>query len=140
MKNGRKAEKIKLSQMNLFLKKQLIKFSCTYWHLSLWKFLKNSSGWSRVMSIAIFGPKIAHLSWTNIFWKNINIIVIYLEAPFIVKKVLPADPELWGCAVFGSKMAYFPKLEFFSKNLSMSLISFIHAYLHAKDQSQILIY
>ena len=42
------------------------------------------------------------------FLKNINIIVIYLEAPFIVKKVLPADPELWGCAVFGSNLPISP--------------------------------
>ena len=33
----------------------------------------------------------------NFFWKIINIILIYLLAPFIVqnfKKILPADPEL----------------------------------------------
>ena len=36
--------------------------------------------------------------------------------------------------------AHFLKREFFSENLLMSLISFIHAYLHAKNQSQILIY
>ena len=50
------------------------------------------------------------------FWKIINIILIYLLAPFIVqnfKKILPADPELWGCAIFGPKMAHFPKWEFF---------------------------
>ena len=36
----------------------------------------------------------------------------------------------------------FPQMSFFfsSKNLLMSLVSFIHAYLHAKNQSQILIY
>ena len=78
-----------------------------------------------------------------LFLKIINIILIYLLAPFIVqnfKKILPADPELWGCAIFGPKMAHFPKWEFFSENLLMSLVSFIHAYLHAKNQSQILIY
>ena len=53
------------------------------------------------------------------FWKIINIILIYLLAPFIVqnfKKILPVDPALWGCAIFGSKMAHFPKWEFFQKN------------------------
>ena len=58
-----------------------------------------------------------HLLETNFFfWKIINIILIYLLAPFIVqnfKKILPADPELWGCAIFGPKMAHFPKWEFF---------------------------
>ena len=87
------------------------------------------------------GPK-----WSiclNFFWKIINIILIYLLAPFIVqnfKKILPADPELWGCTVFRPKIAHFPKWEFFfSKNLLMSLASFIHACLHAKNQNPILI-
>ena len=33
----------------------------------------------------------------------------------------------------------FPQLRIFSENLLMSLVSLIHAYLHAKNQSQILI-
>ena len=32
-----------------------------------------------------------------------------------------------------------PNENFFSENLLMSLVSFIHAYLHAKNQSQIFI-
>ena len=70
------------------------------------------------------------------FWKTINIILIYPLASFIgqnFKKLLPADPELWECAIFGPKMAHFPKWELFSENLLMSLVSFIHAYLEAKD-------
>ena len=50
------------------------------------------------------------------FWKIIDIILSYLLAPFTVqnfKKILPADPELWGCTIFGPKMAHFPKWEFF---------------------------
>ena len=92
---------------------------------------------------AIFGPKMVHLRQKKFFWKIIIIILIYLLAPFILqnlKKIAPADPELWECAVFGPKMVHFPKWEFFSENLLMSLVSFIHAYLHAKNQSQILIY
>ena len=90
----------------------------------------------------LFGPKIVPLP-QRFFRKIINITLIYLLAPFIVqnlKKILQADPELRGCAIFGTKMAHFPKWEFFSENLLMSLVSFIHAYLHAKNQSQILIY
>ena len=44
--------------------------------------------------------------------KFFNITLIYLLAPFIVqnfKEILPADPELRGCAIFGPKMARFPK-------------------------------
>ena len=88
------------------------------------------------------GPKWSICPKQIFFWKIINIILIYLLAPFIVqnfKKILPADPELWGCAIFGPKMAHFPKWEIFSENLLMSLVPFIHAYLHVKNQSQILI-
>ena len=50
------------------------------------------------------------------------------------------DPELWRCTIFGSKVVHLPQIIFFSENLLMSLVSFIHAYLHVKNQSQILIY
>ena len=33
VKNGLKAKKIKLPKMNIFLQKQVTKFSCTYWLL-----------------------------------------------------------------------------------------------------------
>ena len=41
---------------------------------------------------------------------------------------------------FWAQSGPFASNKFFSKNLLMSLVSFIHAYLHAKNQSQILIY
>ena len=46
------------------------------------------------------------------FGKIINTILIYLLTPFIVqnlKKILPVDPELLGCPIFGPKMVHFPK-------------------------------
>ena len=98
---------------------------------------------SRVMRMLHFWAQIVHLPQTNICLKIIKTILIYLLAPFIVqnfKKILPKDPELWGCAIFGPKMVHFLKWEFFSGNLLISLVSFIHAYLHAKNQSQLLIY
>ena len=78
----------------------------------------------------------------NFVWKIINVSLIYLLTSFIgqnVKKVLPADLELWGCAIFWPKMTHFPKWDSFSENLLVSLVSSIHAYLHAKNPSQILI-
>ena len=98
---------------------------------------------SRVMRMHHFWAQIVHLPQTNICLKIIKIILIYLLAPFIVqnfKKILPKDPELWGCAIFGPKMVHFLKWEFSSGSLLMSLVSFIHTYLHAKNQSQLLIY
>ena len=60
------------------------------------------------------------------FWNTINIILIYLLAPSVkFKKILLADPELWGCAISGPKMAHFSKLNFFQKTC---LVSFSHAY------------
>ena len=41
---------------------------------------------------------------------------------------------------FWAQNGPFPQMRIFSENLLMSLVSFIHAYLHAKNQSQILIY
>ena len=57
-----------------------------------------------------------HLPHTNFFIINIistyYIYHIYLLALFIVqnfKKIILADAELLGCAIFGSKMAHLPK-------------------------------
>ena len=66
-------------------------------------------------------------------WKIINIILIYLLAPFTVqnfKKILPVEPELRGCANFGSKIAQFPKWEFFQKTYWWALfLSFKPIYM-----------
>ena len=102
--------------------------------------------WQQIQSYEdapLLGPKWSNCPKQFFFWKIIKITLIYLLGPFFVrnfKKILPVDPELRGCAIFGPKMTHFPKWEFFSENLLMSLVSFIHAYLHAKNQSQILIY
>ena len=77
------------------------------------------------------------------FWKIINIILIYLLAPFIVQNFLKSSSS--GYRVmrmhnFWVQNGPFPQMRIFSENLIMSLVSFIHAYLHAKNQSQILIY
>ena len=48
--------------------------------------------------------------------KTTNKISVYLLAPFILqnfKKILRADPELWGCAIFGPKMAHLSWTKFF---------------------------
>ena len=45
----------------------------------------------------------------------------------------------WKCD-FWAQNGPFPQMRIFSENLLMSLASSIHAYLHAKNQSQILIY
>ena len=144
VKNGLKAKKIKLPQMNLFLEKQLIKFSCTYWPLSFGKILKKFLGLIYSYDDVPFsGPKWAICHEQNFFGTNYYYCFHLPIGPFNVQnltKILKADPELWGFAIFGPKMTHFSKSEFFSENLLKSLVSFIHAYLSAKNQSQILIY
>ena len=42
-------------------------------------------------------------------WLNLNHPNQTVTAPFILQnfeKILRADPELWGCAIFGPKMAH----------------------------------
>ena len=41
---------------------------------------------------------------------------------------------------FWAQNGPFSQMRIFSENLLMSLVPFIHAYLHAKNQSQILVY
>ena len=97
----------------------------------------------------IFGPKMIHKS-QFFFWKIITIILIYLLAPFIVqnlKNILPVDPVMRMCKSRVMRMCNlwaqngpFPQMGIVSENLFTSLVSFIHTYLHAKNQGRILIY
>ena len=81
------------------------------------KFKGSSYSRSRIITMHRFWTQYGPFPPNKFFWKII-IILICLLAPFIVqnlKKLLPADPELWGCAIFGPKMTHFPKGEFFQK-------------------------
>ena len=54
---------------------------------------------------------------SNIFLVQTIITFIYLLALFIVqnfKKILTANPKLWGCTIFGPKMVHLPQF-FFGK-------------------------
>ena len=69
--------------------------------------------------------------------QTIIITFIYLFDLFIVqklKKILTVDPVMM--RHFWGKNGLFPRI--FSENLLMSLVSIIHAYLHAKNQSLII--
>ena len=97
---------------------------------------------SELWGCAIFGPKMAHLSWTIFLVQTIIITFIYLLALFIVqnlKKFLQRIQSYEDVQFLGPKWHISPN-QIFSENLLMRLVSFIHAYLHAKNQSQILIY
>ena len=96
-----------------------------YFHLPIGpshcaKFKKNSFSRSRVKRMCHFLIQNGPFAPPKFFFsKIINIILIYLLGFFVVqnfKKILRADPELWGCAIFGLKMAHFSKWEFFQIN------------------------
>ena len=110
---GLKAKNIKLHQMNFFPDKQLIKFSCTYWPLSFCKILKKFLGLIQSYEDVPFsGPKWPICHEQNFFGTNHYYYFHLPIGPFHCakfKKILPADPELWGCTIFGPKMAHFPK-------------------------------
>ena len=77
------------------------------------------------------------------FWKIITIILIYLLAHFNVqnlKKTSSSGSRIMRMFNFWVQNSPFRQMIIFSENLFMSLVSFIHAYLHAKNQRQILIY
>ena len=86
VKNGLKAKKIILAQMNFFLEKQLIKFSCTYWPLLFCKILKKFlESIQSYEDVPFSGPK-----WPicneQFFWvQTIIITLIQLLALFIVQ-------------------------------------------------------
>ena len=116
---------------------------CHYFHLPISPFHsrtfnKNSYSGSRVMTICHFRAKMIHLPQTKFFfWKTINIILIYLLAPFIVQNFQRIVTRMCN---FWVQNGPFPQMRISSVNLIISLVSFIHAYLYAKNQSQILIY
>ena len=88
------------------------------------------------------GPKWSICPKQIFFWKIINIILIYLLASFIVQnfKISSSGSRVMRMRNFWAQNGPFPQMRIFSENLLMSLVSFIHAYLHVKNQSQILIY
>ena len=92
---------------------------------------------------AIFGTKTSHLSWTKNFWYTPLLLLSSTYGTFQCakfKKYLAVDSELWQCTIFRPKAVHLRQIIFFlSENLLMNLVSFIHAYLNAKNRSQILI-
>ena len=132
--------------MNFVLEKQLIKFSCTYQPLSFCKTFKKILEliWS-YEDVRHFWDQNSPFVLNNIF-RGINHCYYFhlLMALFMVqnlKEILQWIQNYDNVPFFDPKWyIYLNFFFFFSENLLMSLVSFIHAYLHAKNQSQILIY
>ena len=125
VKNGLKAKKIKLPQMNFFLEKQLIKFSCTYWPLSFCKILKKFLGLIQSYEDVPFsGPKWPICHEQDFFGTNHYHYFHLPIGPFHCAKftkIYTVDPELQGCTIFGSKMVHLHQF-FFWKIIKIILI------------------
>ena len=113
---------------SFFWKKLLISFSSTYWPLSFCKiFKKFLEPIQSYEDVPFSGPKYPNLSWTKYFGTNHYYYFHLPIGPFHCakfKKILTADPELWGCTIFGPKMVHLPQTIFFGK----LLISFSSTY------------
>ena len=73
-----------LSCTKFFWYKPLLLLSSTYWPFLWCKILKILTADPELWGCTIFEPKMVHLPQTIFFfWKIINIILIYLLAPFI---------------------------------------------------------
>ena len=133
----------------------------------LQNFKKNLRANPELWGGAIFRTKMAHLSLTKFFWYKPLLLLSSTYSPFSLCKILknsysgsralrmchfwaqngppfapyqPPTPNHFHLPI-SPKMVHFPKWEFFfSENLLMSLVSFNHAHLHAKNQSHILVY
>ena len=138
VKNGLKAKKIKLPQMNFFLEKQLIKFSCTYWPLSFCKILKKFLGLIQSYEDVPFsGPKwpICHEQFFLV--QTIIITFIYLLALFIVqnlKKFLQRIQSYEDAQFLGPKWPISPNENFFRKPVNEPC--FFHSCLSTCQKSK----
>ena len=73
------------------------------------------------------------------FLKTITIILSPFHWAKFKKNSSSGSRVMRTCNLW-SQNGPFPQIRIFSENLLMNLVSFIHAFLHAKNQSQILIY
>ena len=122
-------KKIKLTQLRFFLKKQLIKFSCTSWSLLLCKIIKmkkcKKTAYPKFWGHHTIFCTNDQTALNKIsFRKTINIISMTL-IPFIVqscKRILTTDPELLGrMRHSGFQMVYLSQTRFFLKKSLIKL-------------------
>ena len=97
----------------------------------------------KLSGCAIFRPKMANLSWANFFGTNHYYYFHLTICPFHCAK-FQKNPSSRSRVMrmnhFWAQNGPFAETRIFSENLLMNLVPFIHAYLHAKNQSQILMY
>ena len=132
VKNGLKDKNIKSPQMNFFLKKQLIKFSCTYWPLSFCKILKKFLGpIQSYKDVPFLGPKWPICYEQNLFVQTIFITFIYLLALFITQNLKKFFQQISRMHNFWAQNGPFPQIRiFFQKTYQSALfLSFMFIYM-----------
>ena len=115
----------KIAPNEIFSQKS-IKFSCACYPLSFCKILKEFLQLIQSYQYVPFsGPKWPICPEQKFFGTNHYYYFHLPIGPFHCakfKKILTADPELWGCAIFGPKMVHLPQTNFFWKIINIILI------------------
>ena len=138
--------------MKIFLKIQLKHFHVlSFFHCA--KFKKNCWSRSRVYeNVPFSGPKwpicpeqnfFGTYHYHYFFGKNYSYYFHLPTGPFHCVKFLKNSskgPGVIRMHHFWAQNGPFPQMRFFSENPLISLVPFIHAYLHTKNQCQISIY
>ena len=103
---------------NFFWYKPLLLLSSTCWLFSLCKIYKIFlQRIQRYEDRSFLGPKWSICS-KQFFFENYSYHFHLTISPFQCAKFqknFPADPVLWGCAIFGPKKTHLPKWEIFQK-------------------------
>ena len=95
----------------------------------------------KLWGCSIFGSKMIHLFQTIFFRTLISFLSNYQPLSWCkISKRSFQCIQRYHVQFLGIQWPICPNEIFFLENLLMNLVPFIHAYLHAKNQSQILIY
>ena len=120
VKNGLKAKKIKLPQMNFFSRKRTNKiFMYLLAPFILQNFKKILMANPELEDVPFSGPKWPICHEQTFFGTNHYYYFHLPLGPFYCakfKQILTADPEFWGCAIFGPKMVHLPPKIFCVEN------------------------
>ena len=102
---------------------------------NLKKFLQRNQSYD---DAPFLDPKWSNSPKQTVFWKIIIFILIYLLVPFIMqnfKQNSTSRSRVMRMCNFSAQNGPFSQMRIFSENLLMTLVSFIHAYLHAKNKN-----
>ena len=118
---------------------------CYYFHLPIGTFhcvklKKILTTDPELWRCTIFGPKVDYLPQINIFFGKLLLSFSLPISPFHCAKFKKNSSSGSTVVRMCNLWPISPNKNFFSENLLMGFTYFILAYLHAKNQSQILIY